>query len=145
VSDLTHSISVMTQALVNVLEEHQQEIGLKRVYYGDQSMVPDFPSVGVETAPLDRLWDKSSTHKFEINLRCDLYLYVGRVQSSELTKQEVDALTQRVEDAVHIDFTVGGLVIFGYIERIEPGVSMKSDVMVQTTRLSWVGLSRQTF
>lgn len=144
-ADLTHDLDEIVQAHVNNFEEHQTEIGLARVYYGDQAMVPDFPSVGVQAAPLDRVWDKASTHKFEIDLRVDFYLYLGRVQSSELTKKEVNELTRRIEDTAHLDYTMGGLVIFGFVERIEPGVQMKTDVMVQTNRLSWYGLSRQMF
>lgn len=143
----SHSIPEITQRIVDLLNEQKDVLGIKRVYYGDQDKIEAYPSVGVESFPKARSLaaQGAGLHKFQIDLSCGIYIYHGMLQASYTTKKETDEFAELVEDMIHSDFTLGGLVIFGFVTRVEPGVALKSDVMVKTTRLTWEGQSRQVF
>lgn len=138
----TKSTQVIVRYQVDLLRAHQAELGLKEVYYGDQEKIPDFPSVGVEGFPKQRRI--IGTHQFEVTLRTGIYLYHGALQASYTTKEEADLLVEAIEDTLHADYTLDGLVVFGYVTRTAPGFAMK-DVMVRTVRLEWESTSRELF
>lgn len=143
---LTKSSPVITRRIVTLLDEQKEVLELKRVYYGDQDLIPEYPVACVESFPKDRALDvPGSTHKFSIVLRCGIWIYHGALQSSEVTKEEADIFTDRVEDMLHTDFRMNGLVIFGYVSRVDPGVVLRTGAMVQATRLTWEGVSREIF
>jgi hypothetical protein len=54
-------------------------------------------------------------------------------------------LSELVEAKLHEDLTLGGLVIFGYVSGIDPGVRLRESEMIRATRLTWDGLSREGF
>jgi hypothetical protein len=69
----------------------------------------------------------------------------GKIQSTEINKKESEELSELVEAKLHEDLTLGGLVIFGYISSIDPGVRLRESEMIRATRLTWDGLSREGF
>jgi hypothetical protein len=139
----TKSIPEVTQHIVDLLTAQKDALGLIDVFYGDQDKVPKFPSVGVESMPKRRT--QLDTRKFRVDLSCGVYLYHGMLQATYKTKKEADTLSELIENALHTDFTFGGLVVFGYVTRVEPGIALKSEIMVKTTRLTWEGQSREVF
>jgi hypothetical protein len=69
----------------------------------------------------------------------------GQIQSTEINKRESEELSELVEQKLHEDFTLGGLVLFGFVSGIDPGVRFRESEMIRATRLTWEGLSREGF
>jgi hypothetical protein len=134
---------VITQRIVDVLTESADELTLKGVFYGFQQLIPEFPAISVESGRKFR--GGSSTHRFEIRFSVLMMLEHGKIQSTEINKKESEELSELVEAKLHEDLTLGGLVIFGYVSGIDPGVRLRESEMIRATRLTWDGLSREGF
>jgi hypothetical protein len=113
------------------------------VYYGGQDLIPEYPSIAVESGTKLRTF--AGTHMWNVELRATIYVYHGKVQESTITNEEVDVLSEQVEDLLHGNLTMDGLVIFGFVRRVDPGVALRSDVMLRTTRMIWQADSRERF
>lgn len=133
----------ITQRVVDVLTESQEELGLKAVYYGFQQLIPEYPAISVESGRKRRTLE--GTHRFGVSFSVLMVLEHGAIRSTTVTKKESEELAQLVEDKLHEDFYLGGLVLFGYIASIEPGIRARGEDMIRATRLAWEGLSREGF
>ena len=143
--DYLHSAPALTQKIRDILEFNKEVLGVQRIYYGQQDLIPDYPAIVVESGTKDRGLIDGSTRRFEIILRCTIFVYIGKVQSSEVTEAEAEQLAEQVEDVLHTDMTIGNSVVFGYVTQSTPGVALRQQTMIRTIRLTWEGQSRQTF
>lgn len=143
IGDLEWRAPVITQRVVDIYTEAAEELALKGVYYGYQQLIPAFPALSVESGRKGRVG--SGTHRFEIQFSVLMMLEHGSIQSTEITKKESEELSELIEQKIHEDFTLGGLVLFGYIRSIDPGVRLRESEMIRATRLTWEGLSREGF
>lgn len=134
---------VITQRIVDILIENADELTLKGVYYGYQQLIPTFPALSVESGRKARAG--SGTHRFEIQFSVLMMLEHGQIQSTEINKRESEELSELVEAKLHEDFTLGGLVLFGYVAGIDPGVRFRESEMIRATRLTWEAVSREGF
>jgi hypothetical protein len=134
---------VITQRIVDILTESTDELALKGVFYGYQQLIPEFPAISVESGRKSR--GGNSTHRFEVTFSVLMMLEHGKIQSTEINKRESEELSELVEAKLHEDLTLGGLVIFGYISSIDPGVRFRESEMIRATRLTWDGISREGF
>lgn len=141
----TKRVDEIVQKLVDILDGAKDTFTPKvqAVYYGDQDKVPAYPAIAVSGGQKRR--DIIALHKFEVVLRATIFVYHGEVQSSEITNKQVDVLSEQVEDLLHGNLTMDGLVVNGFITRNDPGVSLRSDVMIRTSRMLWEAKSRETF
>lgn len=145
-SNGTKSSVEITDAIKALLDSQAELLGVKHVYYGRTAKIPDYPAICVESGPKDRtLAGGGSTRRFALNLTTDIYVYFGEVASAERTMRENELLTENVEDVLHTDFGMADTVIFGFVTRVEPGVAIRSEVMIKVSRLTWTGISRQDF
>lgn len=140
---ITSSVEV-TSRILEILQDRAQDLGISQTYYGRQDIMPDFPSVCVESMPKNRAWNGAG-HRFEVVLRTGLLVYVGKIQSSTVTKKESEQLAESIENVLHEDFTLGGRVIHGMVTRVDYGVSRIEDVMIRSVRLQWEAESREQF
>jgi hypothetical protein len=140
---LTSKISEVNQALVDLLKESWNEIGANGpddIYYGDQAKYPRFPSFAIEVG--DRANTLYQTGlQTEVEFRAFIMIFHAPIANISSTKKERDELSESVEDIVHTDRRLGGLVVHGHITRIEPGIADRGGLM-HTTRLTWEGQSR---
>jgi len=127
-----------------MLTERTEELGLAKVYYGQQRLMPDFPSVCVESLPKVRAWTGAG-HRFEVKLRVGLLVYCTKIQSSIITKKQSEEIAEAIEDVLHEDFTLDNLVLHGMVTRIDYGVSRVEDVMIRSVRMQWEAMSREEF
>ncbi len=135
---------VITQKILDLLTAAKGELGIRKLYYGDQEdLIPEFPAVAVESFPKDR--SLAGTHRFEIKLRVGIAIHFGKIQSVQKTKKETEEFAQAIEAILHADKQMDGLVIYGFVTRVEPGISVKRSGMLQTTRMTWEGISRVNF
>lgn len=128
----------VAKAIQAIVELNKSILGLDSVYYGIQRNVPDGLSVAV-------------TPSRKINELVGVQGPGGRVDRSfftlitlnnshvgdEATERElVDNLAEELEDILHDDTTLGGIVIHGFITDIENGVSFRDNSMFRTVQLT---------
>jgi len=141
---LTTSSVEVTTRIHDMLTERMEELGLVKVYYGQQRMMPDFPSACVESLPKERAWNGAG-HRFEVKLRVGILVYCTKIQSSTITKKESEIIAEAIEDVLHEDFTLDNLVLHGMVTRIDYGVSRVEDIMIRSVRIQWEAMSREEF
>ena len=134
---------VVTQRVFDILTENADELTLKGVYYGYQQLIPTFPAISIESGAKAR--GGAGTHRFEIRFSVLMMLEHGQIQSTEINKKESEELSELVEQKLHEDFTLGGLVLFGYVTGIDPGVRFRESEMIRATKLTWEAISREGF
>lgn len=121
----------------------KEELLLEDVWYGPQVLIPRYPCLIVEPRPKKRTL--SGTHRWEVTFMINLLLYHGKVQTVDVTRRDNQEAAVLIENFYHADPTLGGIVIFGFINQLEPGIVSRGDVMVTATRLTWQGTSREGF
>lgn len=136
-----------TQYILDALVSQFVPSVFQRGYYGDQDMIPNFPAFIVESNDKDRvLGGQASSHTFRLALRTVIIIYHEKIQSTQLTKKEDEVLAEQIEDYFLTHPDLNQQVIFGYVERVRPGVVIRPGrVMLKATRLEYIGISKETF
>jgi hypothetical protein len=138
----THKISAVCEAFVNLFELNKASLGIADVFYGDQALIPRTPAVTVESGPKSRLLTNTgfmTTNTIQIYFM----VYFGKVQDVQQNKRAADQLSEAIEDLVHLDKQLGGLVVTGYIVEVDPGMAERGkDVLLKANRLTWQGTSK---
>ena len=136
-----------TQYILDKITTGMVPSTFKAGYYGDQELIPGFPAFCVESNDFDReLSGKASSHKFALILRTHIIIYHEKLQPSQVTLKQDEQLAEAVQDYLHTDLTLAGGVIFGYVERVRPGIIVKPGrIMLRATRLEFAGISQQYF
>jgi len=138
----------ITDTIHATLTEAQNDFDpvVAAVYYGSERLIPEFPSITVESSTFTRsLAGQGSTHKWAVDFTTIIHLFYGKVQSAVLNQREVELLAQQIRDKLDDDFYLNGLVVFGAVTRMEPIVLGTPEVMLRTIRITWEGTSRHLF
>ena len=145
--DFTKRTDVIVRKQVEILDGSKEvfEPKIANVYYGQQELMPEFPCVAIEGSTKIRSLPQGATHEWYITLGTTLYVYHEKVQASTITREETDSLVEQIEDLLHGNLRMDGLVIFGYVTRSDPGTTIRRDIMLRTTRMSWEGRSKERF
>lgn len=136
----TDSLEEIVTHIVDFLE-NKTELGLQDVYYGDQTVIPRTPCLAVEGVEKVREL-KGIPFQTENTFQVSLLLYHAKVQSNEMTRKQCDAHAHEVEAALHEDVTFEGLVIWGFVRRIESGYATRGGNLMYASRLTWEGLTK---
>lgn len=140
---LTDKSTPVTQKMHDILEARKVPLGLADVYYGDQDQIPTFPAACVFSGPRTRR--VTETGKPEVVISVTIIIYFGRIQSSELNIKRTEEISEAVEDELHKNRSMDGLVVHGYVTSVDPGVALKNDVMIKATRITWEARSQKLF
>lgn len=140
---LTDATTDITWAIYKLLEDNKEALGLRMVFDGDRSLVSETPCISVIASDKTRELVTTGLGT-DINFAVTLMLYHKRIQTEEMNEREVQELAEAVEDFLHLraNQTLGGLVIFGMITRVEPGYATRTDSVMRTTRMTWEARSR---
>ena len=148
---LTHKGSVVTQRLVDLLEANKLDLGLQKVYYGDQNKIDESPSACIESGPVNRPMD--GVPDMILNtIQAFIIIYHGRVQDVQVTKKETEQFAERIEDYLHTNLQLrdptgdpaSEIVIHGWVIENMPGYASKgaSNTLWYASRLTWQGISK---
>lgn len=135
------SLSEITQAVIDLLES-DESLGLSKVYYGDQAGIPLVPSATVEPGTAERSYNQTGLQTNR-TVPIIIVVYHGKLADVQTVKKELDDLAQAVEDKLHEDNTLGGLVISGIVTSLEPGIASAGKVQFYAHRLIWEGLIKE--
>ncbi len=134
-------MSVITQAIVDLLEG-DASLGLKEVYYGDQGGIPLSPSATVELGNKTRDYNQTGLMTNVIP-QIIIVIYHGLVADVQIIKKELDQFVQAVEDKLHVDNTLGGLVISGIVSSVEPGTAIIGSAQFYAHRMTWEAMIKE--
>lgn len=128
------------------LESLVQAGTLKRVYYGDTKLVPDYPVALVIPGSKDRpARDGGGSRFFKVGLTAQVVVIHEAIQSIEITDKIVTQRAAAVEAAMEADLTLGGNIIFGWVVRTAPTIAMREKIVHRAHQLTYTGESRQYF
>lgn len=137
----TDSSVAVTQKIVDILDGQKVALGIAAVYFGDRTLIPEFPSVVCESGVKER--DLVATKQYGLILRTDVYIYHGKIQSDEANRKETEQFAEAVEAVLLQNATLDGLVIYGFVESMATGRIVKASAMIRATRLVFRAVSRK--
>ena len=134
-------MSVITQAIVDLLKG-DSTLGLKEVYYGDQGGIPLTPSATVELGNKTRAYNAIGIQT-NVVPEIHIVIYHGLVADVQKIKKDLDQFVQLVENKLHVDNTLGGLVISGIVTSVEPGVAVVGKTQFYAHRMTWEAIIKE--
>lgn len=139
----TDKTTDVAQALVNLLKDDMINLGLKDVLYGRQINLPTTPVVVVTCAPKRRELSGVSAPGGRTMNTMQIYIDVhnSKVGDEATERLFVDKLAESVEQVVHQDTTVGGIIIHGFITDWDPGETFLQNGEFRTVRMTFQGRS----
>ena len=141
----TQFTSVLAQAIKNILITNQTNLGLKAVLYGNHTMLPVSPLAVVIPAPKHRELQGVGGPGGRTLITIAVYVDVlsSKVGDESIERLALDQLAERIEDLLHNDVTVGGLVIHGFVTDWVPGeTTVPQGGEYRTVRLTFAGVSK---
>jgi hypothetical protein len=139
---LTASISELARYTTDRFQNNLAALGLEAAYYGDQDKLPVTPVVCIEPSDKSRALNGAPRRTL---VEIDLYvlLYLTKVQSPQLNREQCDQLAEAVEAFLHADNNMGGRAIHSLVTRIESGFVNKANTLVRASRLTYTITSQQ--
>lgn len=136
--------SPTTNFFFDLLYTNRNELGLEEVYYGDQNLIGNTPSVAVEPGPFSRTLEGGGVGgkgRTENITTVFFLIYIARLDGKQDLRRELDVLSESIVDKLHEDMTAGGSVIHGYVTAIDPGYAKRGSLML-ASRLTWRGINK---
>lgn len=135
-ADLTDKISVVSQAVHDLLEENKVGLGLADVWYGDQEKLPQTPAACVEAGTKTRDLN-GSPRRTQVIMEVFIIVYHERVSDSEENQKKSELLGEAVEDLLHQNEDLSGLVIHSMVISNEPGYVVRGGAQIKASRLTF--------
>lgn len=138
----TDKLSIVGQALEAYIRDGMEELGLVDVWYSeDTGSVPQTPSVVIEPSSKNRL--RSDTGHTTLNtFNVEITIFHARLEATGVTRKECDDLAEALEDYLHQNYRLGGLVLDSFVQTTESGIANRQRAMLRATRLLWVARSK---
>jgi hypothetical protein len=120
-------------------------LGLNYVGYGDERVITKYPAVVVDSGPTER--EIHGTHKFKNTFHIVFWVYhAGMNLTYQRRTQEDLLLVREITNLLHSDLTLGGNIVFGYIDSSIPGLFQRpKGSAVVGTRMTWEGYVLESF
>lgn len=134
-------LATVNQAVIDVLKA-DLDLDLKSVFYGDQGAITHTPSATVEINTAERSYNQTGMQTNRV-IQVAILVYHGILADVQTLKKELDEYTQAVEDVLHKDNTLGGLVISGIVISVEPGTVAAGNVQFYAHRLIWEAMIKE--
>lgn len=132
---LTDSISTIGQYLFSMLDSNRVDLGLKGVWYGDQEKIPETPAACVEMG-LKRRELNGTPRRTLVVIDAYIILYHERISDEQENQRQSELKAEQVENLIHQDPQLGGLVVHSLITSSEPGYVQRGGAKVKASRLT---------
>jgi hypothetical protein len=137
------------EELVEFLAEYldQPSFGFAYIAKYDEKLIPNYPAVHIQAANFDKTLH--TTNQFLIGLRAMIHVMHANMNHDRQTRNYEDlVLATQVVNYLEGDMTIGGHVIYGFVENEVPGVLpprvTKGEAII-STQLSWMGIALRRF
>ena len=132
---MSDSLYDMGKYLQTLLEGAKGGLNISDVYYGDQEKIPRVPTACVDTGAKRRELN-GAPRRTQVDMETYVMIYTGAVASQSANREQDDQVAEAVEDLIHQDATMGGLVIDSLVSNIEYGYAVRSNSLFRTARLT---------
>ena len=137
----TDKPSVVAQAVYDLWNANKATLALEGVWYGNQQLNPKTPSVCVEPGNYTR--ELQGAQNATINhFTVESLIYVAKIDDNQVNLKKSEELAEAMMELIHQDLNLGGLVYYGFVTAITPGVVRKGNSLMRATRLTWEGDSK---
>lgn len=142
---LTDQIHTVTQALVDLLIADWDKYAATKddIFYGDQAKYARFPSIAVESAPVERTLNQTGLQQ-RIGFTMYVLIFHGGLRDAQERRKMADETAEKVVVQLQSDRQLGGLIIHGHVTNLEPGYTSRGGQLLVTHRATWEGISNYT-
>jgi hypothetical protein len=138
--------SVVTQALVDLIEDAHVPADLKAVFYGDVALIPKVPAVAVQPGSRRRTFNQTGL-QYEIVFQTLITVYHSQLSDIQDVTKDVDELAEEIEATINAarllpDGDGAQRIIHGYISEVEPGYATRGTSLFVAHRLTHTAISR---
>ena len=140
----TYKVTVLAQAIMNKIDANKDFLQIDEVYYGDQQNLPAGKCVAVWPAykrrPLAGVQGPGgyADNMMEVNIM----VYYSVLETEAEARLAADQLSEDIEDLLHQDTTMGGILIHGWCDEWIPGEVFRDNSMFRTVRLHYFGRTK---
>jgi len=148
---ITDSVDVVTQYVIDkikaacvandIVTTTGVYLGADDVYYGDQDKFPRSPSVCVDPNNRQRTLQGVS-FRTDNNFALYILVYHAKIQDNQLTRKEVQQISEAIETLLHQDPQLGGNVIHSFCSLNESGYVYRQSTMYRTNRITFEPYSK---
>lgn len=142
-STYTADPSTVCQALIDKITGNKENfvIPVVDIFYGDQQRITHTPTICVE--PSQKTRELAGAPNMTMNtFEIIVLVLINKVADTIITRKQSDQLAYDVEKFLHQDLQLNGLLIHGFVERSESGVTTKNNTMYRAARLVYHGLNK---
>ncbi|MET0466942.1 MAG: hypothetical protein ABW007_27525 [Chitinophagaceae bacterium] len=134
----------MAIAIQGLLESRKVELDVDDVYYGDQNNLPHAWTIVVQASQKNRaLAGVAAPGGVTMNeMIVNVYLYCAQTGPEETLRFVVDSKAEQIEEILHEDTTMGGIIIHGFVTDIEHGVVFKPNSQYRAVLLTYRGRTK---
>ena len=134
--------------LYQMLDDKKAELGLRYIAQNDESLIPQYPAVLIQSDRLER--EHHATRQFTITFHIDLFVFHAELSASSAVRSRKDIeLATAIKKLIHSNYTFDGHLLDSYVDGEFPGIMARvidaNLVTVVTTRLTWQGRNRVPF
>jgi len=138
---MTDSLVVVCEALEQYLNDGANTLGIRKVWYGADDLIPETPAITV--AGDNKRREYIETGLMTINVfRATITIYHARLGDPAVTRKQCDSKAEEVEAYLHSNVRLNGLVYSSLVESLEPGMAKRANVILKATRLNWAAKSK---
>jgi|SRR5262245_5719582 len=140
---LSDSLAQVGQYIYDQFLTNQTALGIAAVFYGDQIKIPVTPTVCVESD--NKTYELAGIPRaMRVELFTYILVYHAAVKDTQVTRKECEAFTEEIITFLNAAerYSMGGLVTHNNVRTAEFGYARRSGILMQTTRISHVALSK---
>lgn len=116
------SLDDVTQAVYTRIKAAQGSLAVRQVYYADNNFVPQYPNVVVAHGRKGKA-RHTTGNRFLFTFTVFVYVLHSDMNLTKAMRTKADVqLAEAVSNVLESDFTLGGQVIEGFTESIEPAM-----------------------
>jgi len=141
---LTDKASVVAQAVLALLLENKDSLGLDQVYYGDQLNIPNAKCAAVRVGrkTRERAGVAGPGGRMMNYMPITINVYNSTVTDEGSARLVVDQLAEAIEDKLHEDITLGGIILDGFVSEWDPDPVFRTGSLFRTVQLTFQARSK---
>lgn len=141
---LTDKASVVAVAVQALIESNKDALGLDQVYYGDQLNIPNAKCAAVRVGrkTRERAGVAGPGGRMMNYMPIIINVYNSTVTDEASGRLVVDQIAEAIEDLLHQDITLGGIILDGFVSEFDPDPVFRTGSMYRTVQLSFQARSK---
>lgn len=143
---MTHTArsTTVAKAIETLLLSKKLELGLDEVYYGDHNNIPVGKAVAVtpgnKRRELAGVAGPGGRSKNLIEIA--ILVYYSKVEDEATARYAIDRLAEDIEEELHKDTTLGGIIIHGFVTDWLPGIIHKPNSMFRVVQMTYMAQTK---